>query len=70
MPSDYTMDIHDDPFWSSWAKYLDHVTPSDGRPTCQTCAGGQTPNDGCEEGRKLYGDYRLAKISRGSTVSS
>lgn len=66
MTPDEMAQLQKDPFWSTWAAYLNHMQPRDGNPMCQTCVSGQTPNDGCEEGRRLYGEYRLARISRGS----
>lgn len=53
-----------DDFWGAWAAYLAHVV------SCDPCQAVESVGEGCEEGRRLYGNYRLAKINRGSTVSS
>ncbi len=56
----------DEEWWRCWGAYLDHVQPTDGAPMCSECVAAPTMNDGCQEGRRLAGAYRLARIGRGT----
>lgn len=51
-------------WYRCYGAYLDHVQPTDGRPRCAVCWTADTPNDGCADGVRLWGAYRLARIGR------
>jgi hypothetical protein len=52
-----------DPYMTAWTAYVDHVHPrTEERPPCPVCVGVASPTAGCEEGQRLYGAYRLARI--------
>jgi hypothetical protein len=52
-----------DAFWMSWGKYLDHFQPLDG-PPCVGCMAGSTPREGCEEGVRLWDEYKKTVAPR------
>jgi hypothetical protein len=50
---------------AAWAAYVDHVHPRDGEtPPCPICVSSKGPSLGCEEGQRLHGNYRLARIGK------
>lgn len=52
-------------FSESWTAYTNHVHPRDGVTSpCPVCCSAEAPGKGCEEGQRLYGAYRLARIGR------
>jgi hypothetical protein len=52
-----------DPDADAYEAYILHVAPNEG-PKCVRCSVADSPYDGCDEGRRLWGDYRLMKIRR------
>ena len=54
-----------DAVWEAYTAWVGHVHPAEdsGREPCWACVGAATPGEGCPDGIKLYGVYRLAKIS-------
>lgn len=50
-------DLRATPYWMAWGAYLEHVQPHDG-PPCAGCCAGSTPREGCEEGQRLWEEYR------------
>lgn len=51
------------PAYQAYSAFLDHVQPRDSE-RCAPCWRADTPSEGCEEGERLWGDYRLARISK------
>ncbi len=60
----------DEAFWTAYANFLYHVQPfkadQGGKDVpadpCVACYEASTPENGCDEGRRLWGLYRLARI--------
>lgn len=53
--------LKDTPQWLTWKAWLDHAVPLDA-DRCAWCCEVNGPRDGCETGRRLWDDYRLARI--------
>lgn len=52
-----------DPWYEAWGAFFEHLQPSaPGASPCPVCVAAPGPNLGCDEGRRLYGAYRLARI--------
>lgn len=51
-----------DKVWDAYEAYRLHVAPLKGR-TCRICRTAGKPSEGCEDGVRLYGTYRLAIVA-------
>jgi hypothetical protein len=48
--------------WGAWLEHYQPTTPEDASP-CPYCLNAGDPAEGCSEGRRLWGAYRLARIT-------
>ena len=56
------------PAYQAYSAFLNHVQPRDSE-RCAECWRADTPSEGCAEGERLWGTYRLARIGKTPTTA-